>query len=56
MFPVRFRQNLIDELAGGFADENTSGAIPSGFATDDGGSGSVPEFDEEPGGNSDSEN
>ena len=52
MFPVRFRQNQTDELAGGFVDDNVSGVLPSGFASNDGSSGNPEERDDEGGGGS----
>lgn len=55
MFPVRFRQNLVDELVGGFVDENPSGSIPSGFTRDDSSSGNAGELDDEGGGSPDGE-
>ena len=52
MFPVTFRQNQTDELAGGFIDYNVSEVLPSGFVSDD---GSSDDRDTEGGGDPDRE-
>ncbi len=36
MNPAKFRQNQVDELAGGFVDGEVGGAFSTGPASDDG--------------------
>jgi hypothetical protein len=49
MFPVRFRQDQSDELAGGFVDDHMPGILPSGFASDNGSGGNADQRDDEGG-------
>ena len=50
MFPVRPGQDQSDELACSFIDDNMSGILPSGFASDDGSGGYPDEREDEGGG------